>query len=384
VRFGTADERQLPATAESRVVSDTIRERYPSGSSGAVSVVARAPDTPSGTAALESYARRLSELPGAKEVQTPIGTFAAGRLTQEKTAVDALRRSDGLAFLQVQAAGRVEDVSARSEALARAVRGVPAPFPALATSPAASLIDTKDAIGRRLGVALALVVVTTMVLIFLLTGSLVLPLLAVALNALSLSVMFGAAVWVFQDGHFAPQLGFTPTGFVDTSLPVLMFCLAFGLSMDYGLFVLARITEEHDRGAGSRGAVVLGLTRTGATITAAATILAVVLVAIAQSRITNTMMLGWGAALAVLVDATLVRGVLLPAVLGVLGRAAWWAPAPLRRLHGRVALREAGTVPEQGRPPQQEDLRRPASDAASDAACDAAPHPVSSGRVPSP
>jgi len=344
VQFGTADERQLPTTAESRIVSDTVRDRFPSSSSGAVSVVATVPDAPSGTTELETYARHLSELPGAGEVQTPIGTFADGRPSRARTPLDALRRSGDLAFLQVEATGQVEDVSARSAALVRAVRAVEAPFPTLSTSPAAGLLDTQEAISSRLALALGLVVVTTLILVFLLTGSVVLPLVAVALNALSLVVMFGAAVWVFQDGHLSGQLGFTPTGFIDTSLPVLMFCLAFGLSMDYGLFVLARITEEHDHSRDPRRAVVVGLTRTGTTITAAAFILAIVMVAIGQSRITNTMMLGWGAALAVLADATLVRGMLLPAVLGLLGRSAWWAPAPLRRLHQRVGLRETSTA----------------------------------------
>jgi RND superfamily putative drug exporter len=203
-------------------------------------------------------------------------------------------------------------------------------------------VDSKHAIAEKLPFAGALIVVTTLLLVFLLTGSVVLPVLAVVLNALSLTAMFGVVVWVFQHGHLHGLLGFTPTGSIDATLPVLMFCVAFGLSMDYGVFLLARIHEEHERTGSSRSAVAVGLQRSGGIITAAALILAVVLVAIGTSRITNTKMLGLGVATAVLTDAIVVRCLLVPSVMALTGRVAWWAPAPLRRIYERFAIREDG------------------------------------------
>jgi RND superfamily putative drug exporter len=187
----------------------------------------------------------------------------------------------------------------------------------------------------------AAIAVVTLVVLFLLTGGLLVSVLAIGSNALSLVAMYGLVVWVFQQGNFSGVLGFEPTGYIDTFLPVLMFCVTFGLSMDYGVFLLARIKEEYERTGDHRGAIAAGLQRTGGIITAAALILAVVLVAVGMSRITNSMMLGWGAAVAVLVDATVVRCLLMPAVLGLAGERVWWAPAPLRRFQRRFGLSES-------------------------------------------
>jgi RND superfamily putative drug exporter len=157
-------------------------------------------------------------------------------------------------------------------------------------------------------------------------------------------VMFGAAVWIFQEGALSGLLGFTPLGFLELSLPVLMFCLAFGLSMDYGVFMLSRTKEEHDRGRGHLDAIAVGLARTGGLITAAALVLSIVLFAMGAARVTNIQLLGVGVGLAVLVDATLVRCLLVPAVLAWTGPATWWAPGPLRRFHQRFGLREEAAV----------------------------------------
>lgn len=179
------------------------------------------------------------------------------------------------------------------------------------TGTAAVLVDSKDAIADRLPWAVGIIVVVTLLLVFLLTGSVLIPLQAVVLNALSLTAMFGAVVWVFQDGNLSGILSFTSTGDIETTLPVLMFCVAFGLSMDYGVFLLSRIKEEYDRTGDHEHAVTFGLRRTGGLITAAAVILAVVMVAIGTSRVTNTKMLGLGIALAVLMDAMVVRSLLV-------------------------------------------------------------------------
>ncbi|MYS12331.1 MMPL family transporter, partial [Streptomyces sp. SID6041] len=180
-----------------------------------------------------------------------------------------------------------------------------------------------------------------LLLVLLLTGSVLIPVQAVVLNALSLTAMFGAVVWVFQDGHLADLLGFTATGDIETTLPVLMFCVAFGLSMDYGVFLLSRIKEEYDATGDHEHSVRFGLSRTGGLITAAAVILAVVMVAIGTSRVTNTKMLGLGVALAVLMDAMVVRSLLVPSVMKLTGRLTWWAPGPLRRFHDRFGISES-------------------------------------------
>src|SRR5690606_30777793 len=193
--------------------------------------------------------------------------------------------------------------------------------------------------------AAVFIVVVTLLLVFLLTGSVLIPVQAVVLNALSLTAMFGAVVWVFQDGHLSGLLGFTTTGSIETTLPVLMFCVAFGLSMDYGVFLLSRIKEEYDHTGDHEQALRHGLQRTGGLITAAAVILAVVMVAIGTARVTNTKMLGLGIALAVLMDAMIVRSLLVPSVMRLTGRATWWAPRPLRRFHERFGLSEGESEP---------------------------------------
>ena len=172
------------------------------------------------------------------------------------------------------------------------------------------------------------------------TGSVVIPVKALVLNLLSLTAVYGAMVYVFQDGHLADLLGFTATGTIDTSMPVLLFCIAFGLSMDYEVFLLSRIKEEHDRTGDTVAAVAFGLERTGRIVTTAAALLAIVFIAFATSSVSFLKLFGIGTALAILVDATLIRALLVPAFMRLAGRANWWAPAPLRRLHDRVGLRE--------------------------------------------
>ncbi|MFB7895738.1 MMPL family transporter [Streptomyces xiamenensis] len=348
IAFGAADDRQLPQGAEARTVQDTLREDFPDTTTGTVEVLARQadPDTPGDAAALRGYAAALSELPAVERVDTPLGGYRNGALDAAATPADAVRGGAGMSHLTLTPVAGVEATDETAQRLVRQVRDLTAADPAhRALSPvvggqSAQLVDSKAAIGSRLGWAALVIVAASLLLMFLLTGSVVIPLQAVLLNALSLSAMFGVVVWVFQDGHLSSLLGFTATGTVETTLPVLMFCVAFGLSMDYTVFVLARMTEEHRRHGDSTRAVVAGVQRTGGIITAAALILSVVLIAIGTSQITNTKMLGLGVALAVLVDATVVRALLLPAVMRLCGPATWWAPAPLRRFQRRFGLRE--------------------------------------------
>ncbi|MER5729387.1 MMPL family transporter [Streptomyces sp. NPDC002138] len=324
VKFGTVDDRQLPATAESHVVQQRIRDGFPGSPAARLIVLAEGPATAS---AYTEYRGRLSGLPGVVRVDGPVGSGPGGAPGR---------------YAYFSVVGEGEAVGQQAQDLVGEVRGVEAGFKTSVTGQAAVLVDAQDAIGERLPWALALVVLATLLLVFLLTGSLLIPLQAVLLNALSLTAMFGAVVWVFQDGNLSGLLGFTSTGDIETTLPVLMFSIAFGLSMDYGVFLISRIKEEYDRTGDHEGAVRTGLARTGGLITAAAVILAVVMVAIGTSRVTNTKMLGLGIALAVLMDAMVVRSLLVPAVMKLTGRATWWAPGPLRRLHDRFGLSEGG------------------------------------------
>jgi RND superfamily putative drug exporter len=203
--------------------------------------------------------------------------------------------------------------------------------------------DSVDAITSRLPDVLGLIAVITFGLLFLLTGSVVLPVKALLLNMLSLTAAFGALVWIFQDGHLA-ALGTTPTGTLVANIPVLLFCIAFGLSMDYEVFLLARIREYWLQSRRTRAdndrSVAMGLARTGRVITAAALVMSISFAGLFGSHVQFMRMLGLGLTLAVLVDATLVRMVLLPASMHVLGRWNWWAPKPLVWLHDRIGLSE--------------------------------------------
>ncbi|MFE2287605.1 MMPL family transporter [Streptomyces sp. NPDC059443] len=324
VKFGSVDDRQLPKTAESHVVQQQIRDAFPGSPGGTLTVLTEGAPAP---ADLDGYKRRVEALPGVVRVEGPVSSASGG----------------GYAYLSVLTEG--EAIGERAQDLVGQVRKVDAPFETSVTGQAARLVDTRSAIAEKLPLALAVVVLATLLLVFLLTGSVLIPLQAVLLNALSLTAMFGAVVWVFQEGHLSGPLSFTATGDIETSLPVLMFCIAFGLSMDYGVFLISRIKEEYDRTGDHEGAVRTGLARTGGLITAAAVILAVVMVAIGSSRVTNTKMLGLGIALAVLMDAMIVRSLLVPAVMKLTGKATWWAPAPLRRLHERFGLSEGEAAP---------------------------------------
>jgi RND superfamily putative drug exporter len=347
VHFGASDDRQLPVTAEARQVQQVLRDTFATSSGAVVDVVVSSAGTPAGTRerALATLSSSISRLPHVAAVATPLGTFAGGRLTAPPTVAELSRTVGNDDHLSVLPGRDVEEVSAQSEDLVRSIRALPSTLHVLVAGRAASLVDSKQAIAARLPIAGAMIVITTLLLVFLLTGSVLLPLQAVVLNALSLTAMFGVVVWVFQDGHLHDLLNFTPTGSIDATLPVLMFCVAFGLSMDYGVFLLARMHEEHERTGDNPTAVAFGLQRSGGIITAAALILGVVLVAIGTSRITNTKMLGLGVATAVLTDAVVVRCLLVPSVMALTGRATWWAPRPLRRLQQRFGLREGPSAP---------------------------------------
>ena len=237
----------------------------------------------------------------------------------------------------------VEPISAQGEQLVASIRALPAPpgGESLVGGTSAQLVDVKDGIFSRLPWALGIIALATFVLLFLMFGGLLVPIKALIVNTLSLTATFGAMVWIFQDGHLSNLLDFTPTGMLDTTTPVLMFCVAFGLSMDYEVFLLSRIKEEYDKTGDNTTAVATGLARTGRIITAAALLISIVFLSFATSSVSFIKLFGVGLTLAVLMDATVVRATLVPAFMRLAGRANWWAPAPLRRVYERVGLSEA-------------------------------------------
>jgi putative drug exporter of the RND superfamily len=354
VRFGLPDDRVLPTSAQGRQVSDAVRANFSTDESSALSVVATGTGEPRAHLLdIDRYATDLSRLDGVGRVDALTGTYAGGdRLQGPLPATGAagipsqagrFAAEDGTWLSVVPT---VEPYSPAGEDLVAAVRDLPAPLGAQVTGPSAQLVDTKASLFGHLPAAGAIIAFVTLLLLFLMTGSVVIPVKALVLNLLSLTAIYGAMVYVFQDGHFADLLGFTATGTIDTSMPVLLFCIAFGLSMDYEVFLLSRIKEEHDRTGDTVAAVALGLERTGRIVTTAAALLAIVFIAFATSSVSFLKLFGIGTALAILIDATLIRALLVPAFMRLAGRANWWAPGPLRRLYGRIGLRES---PEPGR-----------------------------------
>ena len=341
VKWGFPDDRVLPTTATSRQVGDLLRTEFAVNPVTNVSVVV--PEM-SGVSpeALNRYAADLSNVADVPGVSTPAGTFVAGELVGPPSAPTGV--ADGGAFLTVQSSAPLF-TDASNEQL-RSLHAVPRPagHTVLFGGAAQYNVDSVESVTSRLPVALGVIAVITFVLLFLVTGSVVLPLKAIVLNMLSLTATFGALVWIFQDGHLG-GLGTTATGTLVVNIPVLMFCIAFGLSMDYEVFMLSRIREYWLASGRTRAdsveSVALGVARTGRVITAAALLMSISFAALLTADVSFMKMFGVGLTIAVLVDATLVRMLLLPALMRVLGRANWW-PAPLARAHRRAAPRGAG------------------------------------------
>ncbi|MET0912260.1 MAG: MMPL family transporter, partial [Acidimicrobiales bacterium] len=344
LRTGSVDDRVLPDDATSRVALDDIREGFPGRESSALDIVI--PGGATDLDALSAYALELSTLDDIERVDGIIGSFVDGEqlAPAELIPSELLTRFESVEDPEdtwLSAVPGVEPISSAGERLVESVRAVPAPFDeALVGGSSAELVDTKAVIGERLPWAIALIVVATFTLLFFMVGSLLVPLKALVLNVLSLTATFGAMVWVFQKGNLGGVLGITTTGFIDVTTPLLMFCIAFGLSMDYEVFLLSRIKEEYDLDRDNDRAVAVGLEKTGRIVTAAALLLAIVFVAIALSEVMVVKLFGVGLALAVLVDAFLIRATLVPAFMRLAGRANWWAPKPLRRFHLRFGIWE--------------------------------------------
>lgn len=343
IELGRPDDRVLPTSAESRQVSDVLREDFDASESGALAVVV--PDTSTaGTgaerdAAIAAYAADLSRLDGVARVDAATGVYLDGvEVPVGPELTERFTTSDDATWLSVVPS--IEPVSPEGEQLVAEMRAVDAPFDPLVGGVAAQLVDSKDVLFSRLPIALGLIALVTFVLLFMMFGSVVVPAKALVLNLLSLAATFGAMVWIFQDGNLSGVLNFTPTGSIDATTPILMFCVAFGLSMDYEVFLLSRIKEEHDAGHDNITSVAVGLERTGRIVTAAAVLISVVFIAFATSQVSFIKLFGIGLALAVLMDAFVIRGTLVPAFMRLAGEANWWAPGPLRRFHDRFGISE--------------------------------------------
>ncbi|MFC7878516.1 MMPL family transporter [Isoptericola sp. NPDC057391] len=352
ITFGAPDDRVLPSGSPVRAMYDTVRADFRTEEADALQVVLPHADA-GDAAAVAAHAARLSGLPGVERVDAAAGSWARGEPVAPSGTASRFTLADGGTWVSVVPTG--EALAEDPTGLVAAVRDAVAPTElgaALVGGYPADLADYRDGVAERLPLVAALVVLVTLVVLFAMTGSVVVPAIAGVLNVLSLSVMFGVLVAGFQEGLLAGVLGFEATGTIEPSIPLLMFCIAYGLSMDYQVFLLARVQEEYRRSGDALGAVPRGVARSAPLVTAAAIILAASFAVYATSGITFLQQLGIGMAVAVLVDATIVRGVLLPAALGLVGDAAWWSPAPLRRLARRWRLGEAeGPAPAPAAPP---------------------------------
>ncbi len=342
--FGLADHRVLPGDARTRQTEELIEAEFSADAGAVIPVVARSSGgVEAGRPAIDGYAATLSALEGVARVDAVTGIYAGGRRIAEPGPAAARFAASGDAtWLAVTAS--VEPVSADGERLVKAIRTTPSALTDIGvTGPAAALVDTKDSIGSRLPLALAWMALATFALLFLSLGSVLVSAKAVVLNFLSLTATFGAVVWIFQEGHLSGLLNFTATGSTELNSVLLLFCIAFGLSMDYEVFLLSRIMEEHHRGADNDEAVARGLDRTGPVVTAAAFLMAIVFGALLISGLTFLKQYALGLTIAVLLDAFVIRATLVPAVMKLAGNANWWAPRPLRRLHTAVGLGETAT-----------------------------------------
>ncbi|MFE7130135.1 MMPL family transporter [Streptomyces sp. NPDC057638] len=347
ITFGTPDERVLPQDAQSRQVASVLAEKFNGSDEAALHVVI---DGPVNTTSLRAYARALSELDGVARVETSTGTTTGGRSVADGTGNAALGRPDAQRVNVVSALAPASD---EAQDLVERVRAVTPPDGTrpLVGGADAALVDSKDSIGGQLPLAVALVALTTFLLLFLFTGSIVQPLRALVLNLVSLGATLGVMTWIFQDGNLSSVLGFTAQP-MPVTMTVLMFCVAFGLSMDYEVFVTSRIKELHDLGEDNESAVANGLGRTGRIVSAAACLLAVTFFAFGTAELSFLQVFGLGSGLAILIDAVAVRGVLVPAAMRLLGRSAWYAPRFLRGFHDRYGLSETGPAPRNAAVPE--------------------------------
>jgi trehalose monomycolate/heme transporter len=325
VKWGGTDATVLSASSQPHQVADALNRDFPGNATSPIQAVVRLPgpvSAPAQRAALAAYTGRLDHVPG----------VAGAHLTAARGDV-----------ARIDMRYEPEAYSAQARAIVQRVRAVAGPAGAtvLVGGVTAGLVDELASMGQTLPWMALVMVLATFVLLFLAFGSVVLPVKAIVMNVLSLAAAFGAIVWIFQDGHLSGLLNFTP-GSIDPAMPILMLAIVFGLSMDYEVFLLSRIRERYDLTSDNTAAVADGLQRTGGIITSAALLLIIVVAAFSASSIVFIKLLGVGMVIALVVDASVVRVLLVPATMRLLGRANWWAPPPLRRLYARYGIREEG------------------------------------------
>ena len=335
--LGQVDERALPASNPAAIAGEVLRERFTGDESSPFDIVLVEPGT---SAEIQSYAIRISQLPEIVRVITPNSIISDGVVVAENAEPSSFTASD---LARIEAVGNVRPVDPAGEALLKEIRAITAPAQeVLVGGIAAESADATNSVIDRIWVVVLWLAIATMVILFMFTGSVLIPIKAFALNLLSLAAMLGALVWVFQGGQLSWLTGdYIVTGTVDISTIILIAVIAFALSMDYEVFMLSRIKEEHDAGASTTDAVAFGLQRTGRIVTAAALLIAIVFAAFLTSSATNIKQLGFGVTVAILLDATVVRGLLVPAFMRIAGNANWWAPSLLRRVHQRMGIRES-------------------------------------------
>jgi RND superfamily putative drug exporter len=316
VRFTSVDAGVLPQSASARQVSDALHRDFATDASTPITVAVTAP--PSAGSQVAGIATAVRGLPGAGQVAPP-------RLVGGDTWLINVDATSG-------------PLTDQSKRLVESIRTLPAPATVRIGGATAEFVDLQASLRNHLPLAVVIVAVVTIVVLFALTGSLVLPLKSLVMNALSLSAAFGLLVLIFQDGRLTGLLHYESQGALESTQPILLFAIAFGLSTDYGVFLLSRIKEEHDAGLSTHEAVAGGLERTGRVVTAAALLFCVAIGVFATSSIVFIKELGVGTALAVVIDASVVRAFLVPSLMALLGHWNWWAPPPLRALHRRLHL----------------------------------------------
>ena len=333
-KFSQVDDRVLPASNPAAIASDQIRERFDSQIPVEVLVPISVP-----AAEVNDYAQELVADPNVLTALTS-DSFIEGDVVAPIPPEQAVAASE--LHHRITLYTDVESRNMDAQNLIDRLRAIPAPAEGtLIGGQAAIFTDSQNGISENLPSVLLWLIIATLIILFLFTGSVVLPVKAVILNVLSLAATLGVLVWVFQDGNAMWLVGdFTVTGSLDTSTLVLVAIVAFGLSMDYELFLLSRIKEEHDNGADTRTSVTSGLQKSGRIITAAAVLIAIVFACFLTSGVTSIKMLGLGVSFAILLDATVVRGILVPALMRVAGDWNWWAPKPLRKIHSKFGINE--------------------------------------------
>jgi RND superfamily putative drug exporter len=324
IRFTSVDATVLPQSASARQVDDALRTQFPNNGQPIYALVQSS--SSAGAATADTLAQSIRSMPGV--------TSVTSHPVRGGWEVDVL--------------SNMPPLSDNAKHLVESIRALPSSPPLLVGGQSADFLDLQSSLGSHLPLAVAIVALATVLVLFAMTGSVVLPIKAVLMNALSLAAAFGALVLIFQDGRLTNVLHYTPQGALESTQPILLFAIAFGLSTDYGVFLLQRIKEGHDAGMSTTEAVATGLERTGRIVTAAALLFCIAIGAFATSSIVFIKEVGVGTALAVLIDATVVRALLVPALMALLGRWNWWAPRPLRVLHRRLGfdrLEGAHTTP---------------------------------------